>query len=117
MGFSFEGNADLDKSGQSIYLAYKSNFKNTSGIEFTNFYRSSSKDFWITRDSAAAPYINKPENYGTKLQFMGPSKDFFNYVLQVNREKEPNGDFQHWVLLLLIWLWLILLLEIILVSI
>ena len=93
VGFSFEGNADLDKSGLSTYLTYKSNFKNTSGIEFTNFYRSSSKDFWITRDSAASPYINKPENYGTKLQFMGPSKDFFNYVLQVNREKGTQWGF------------------------
>jgi hypothetical protein len=93
VGFSFEGNADLDKSGLSTYLTYKSNFKNTSGIEFTNFYRTSSKDFWITRDSAASPYINKPENYGTKLQFMGPSKDFFNYVLQVNREKGTQWGF------------------------
>jgi len=93
VGFSFEGNADLDKSGQSVYLTYKSNFKNTSGIEFTNFFRTSSKDFWITRDSAASPYINKPENYGTKLQFMGPSKDFFNYVLQVNREKGTQWGF------------------------
>ena len=93
VGYSFEGNADLDKSSQSTYLTYKSNFKNTSGIEFTNFYRTSSKDFWITRGSVASPYIKKPENYGTKLQFMGPSKDFFNYVLQVNREKGSQWSF------------------------
>ena len=87
LGFSYEGNADLDKAGVSTYLTYKGSFRNTTNIEFTNFYRTSSKDFWITRDSLASPYIKKPENYGTMLQFMGPSKEFFNYVFQVNREK------------------------------
>ena len=87
LGFSYEGNADLDKAGVSTYLTYEGSFRNTTNIEFTNFYRTSSKDFWITRDSLASPYIKKPENYGTMLQFMGPSKEFFNYVLQMNREK------------------------------
>ena len=87
VGFGFEGNADLDKASQSVYMTYRSNYRNTSGLEFTNFYRTSGKDYWTTRDSAAAPYINKPVNYGTMLQFMGPSTKFFNYVLQVNREK------------------------------
>jgi hypothetical protein len=87
LGFSYEGNADLDKAGVSTYLTYEGSFRNTTNIEFTNFYRTSSKDFWITRDSLASPYIKKPENYGTMLQFMGPSKEFFNYVLQINREK------------------------------
>ena len=87
LGFSYEGNADLDKAGVSTYLTYEGSFRNTTNIEFTNFYRTSSKDFWITRDSLASPYIKKPENYGTMLQFMGPSKEFFNYVFQVNREK------------------------------
>ena len=72
VGYSFESNADLDKSSQSTYLTYKSSFRNTSNIEFTNFYRTPSKDFWITRGNLISPYIKKPKNYGTKLQFMGP---------------------------------------------
>ena len=93
VGFSFEGNADLDKSSQSTYLTYKSSFRNTSNIEFTNFYRTPSKDFWITRGNLISPYIKKPKNYGTKLQFMGPSTDFFKYILEVKREKGSQWSF------------------------
>ena len=87
LGVSYEANADLNKAGISTFLTYKGSFKNTTNVEFTNFYRTNSKDYWITRGDVTAPYIKKPENYGTMLQFMGPSKNFFNYVLQVNREK------------------------------
>jgi len=87
LGVSYEANADLNKAGMSTFLTYKGSFKNTTNVEFTNFYRTASKDYWITRDDVTAPYIKKPENYGTMLQFMGPSQNFFNYVLQVNREK------------------------------
>ncbi len=93
VGYSFESNADLDKSSQSTYLSYKSTFRNTSNIEFTNFYRTPSKDFWITRGSLISPYIKKPKNYGTKLQFMGPSTDFFKYILEVKREKGSQWSF------------------------
>ena len=92
-GFGIEGNADLDKSGQSVYMTYRASFRNTSAVEFTNFYRSSNKDFWITRGNAASPYINKPENYGTMLQFRGPSTKFFNYALQVERGKGAQWAF------------------------
>ena len=87
LGVSYEANADLNKAGTSTFLTYKGSFKNTTNVEFTNFYRTASKDYWITRGDVTAPYIKKPENYGTMLQFMGPSRNFFNYVLQVNREK------------------------------
>ena len=87
LGVSYEANADLNKAGLSTFLTYKGSFKNTTNVEFTNFYRTTSKDYWITRGDVTAPYIKKPENYGTMLQFMGPSQNFFNYVLQVNREK------------------------------
>ena len=93
VGYSFEGNADLDTSSQSTYLSYKSNFRNTSNIEFTNFYRTPSKDFWITRGNLISPYIKMPKNYGTKLQFMGPSTDFFKYILEVKREKGSQWGF------------------------
>jgi len=87
LGVSYEGNADLNKASLSTFLSYNGSFKNTTNVEFTNFYRTASKDYWITRGDVTAPYIKKPENYGTMLQFMGPSQNFFNYVLQVNREK------------------------------
>ena len=87
LGFSYEANADLNKASLSTFLSYNGSFKNTTNIEFTNFYRTASKDYWITRGDVTAPYIKKPENYGTMLQFMGPSQNFFNYMLQVNREK------------------------------
>ena len=74
-------------------MTYRASFRNTSAVEFTNYYRSSSKDFWITRGNAAAPYINKPENYGTMLQFRGPSTKFFNYALQVERGKGDQWAF------------------------
>ncbi|MBT5204472.1 MAG: hypothetical protein HOL98_13530, partial [Gammaproteobacteria bacterium] len=92
-GWGVEGNADLDKAGHSVYVTYRSSFKNTSGLEFTNFYRSSNKDFWITRDSAAAPYIDMPENYGTTLQFMGPSTKFLSYGLGIERGKGSQWSF------------------------
>tara|TARA_B100001123_G_scaffold417996_1_gene521412 strand:+ start:865 stop:3111 length:2247 start_codon:yes stop_codon:yes gene_type:complete len=93
VGYSFESNAELDTASQSTFLTYKSNFRNTSNIEFTNFYRTPSKDFWITRGSLISPYIKKPENYGSKLQFMGPSTDFFTYMLEVKREKGSQWSF------------------------
>jgi len=92
-GWGIEGNADLEKAGHSIYMTYRSNFKNTSGFEITNFYRSSNKDFWITRDSPAAPYIDLPENYGTTVSFMGPSTKFFNYGVQIERGKGSQWAF------------------------
>ena len=87
LGFSYEANADLNKASVSTFLSYSGSFKKGSNVEFTNFYRTASKDYWITRGDVTAPYIKKPENYGTMLQFMGPSQNFFNYMLQVNREK------------------------------
>ena len=86
-GLGVESNADLDKSWNFTYLTYKSTFKNTSFFEFTNFYRTSGKDFWITRNNIEAPYIKRPENYGSLLNFSGPSQDFFNYFLEAKREK------------------------------
>ena len=93
VGLAYEANADLNKSSHSTYLTFKSTFKNTSFIEFTNFYRPSSKDFWVTRGSVDSPYIKKPENYGTMFQFKGPSKDFFNYFIEVKREKGSQWSF------------------------
>jgi hypothetical protein len=86
-GVGVESNADLDKSWNFTYLTYKSTFKNTSFFEFTNFYRTSGKDFWITRNNIEAPFIKRPENYGSLLNFKGPSQDFFNYFLEAKREK------------------------------
>ena len=93
VGLAYEANANLNKSSHSTYLTFKSTFKNTSFIEFTNFYRPSSKDFWVTRGNVDSPYIKKPENYGTMFQFKGPSKDFFNYFIEVKREKGSQWSF------------------------
>ena len=84
---AIETNADFSTAGKSIQFAYGGNFKNTAGFKIENFYRTAGKDFWITRDSLAAPAINKPVNYGTQLHLMGPSNKFFNYGLQFNRGK------------------------------
>ncbi len=93
LGLGYEGNADLDKSGIFMHLTNKSTFKNTSGLEFGGFHRSASKDYWITRGNVDSPFVKKPENYGTSLQYMGPSKDFFNYFLEVKREKGSQYGF------------------------
>ena len=87
LGIGYESNGDLDKSADFTYLTYKTYFKNTTYVEFTNFYRTSSKDFWITRKDPTAPYIVKPENYGTNIQYSGPSRNFFNYFIELKREK------------------------------
>ncbi len=92
-GGGYEANADLNKSASFVHLTYKSTFKNTSFMEFGNFHRSASKDYWTTRGNIDAPYIKKPENYGTMLQYKGPSKDFFNYFLEVKREKGTQWGF------------------------
>ena len=62
LGIGYESNGDFDKSADFTYLTYKTYFKNTTYVEFTSFYRTSSKDFWITRKDPTAPYIVKPEN-------------------------------------------------------
>ena len=87
LGIGYESNGDLDKSADFSYLTLKTYFKNTTYVEFTNFYRTSSKDFWITRKDPTAPYIVKPENYGTNIQYSGPSRNFFNYFIELKREK------------------------------
>ena len=87
LGIGYESNGDFDKSADFTYLTYKTYFKNTTYVEFTNFYRTSSKDFWITRKDLTAPYIAKPENYGTNIQYSGPSRNFFNYFIELKREK------------------------------
>ena len=87
MGVGHEANGDLDKSANFTYLTSKSYFKNTSFLEFTNFYRTASKDYWITRKDTTAPFIQKPENYGSNIQFSGPSRNFFNYFVELKREK------------------------------
>ena len=92
-GLGYEANADLEKSAIFASLTYKSTFKNTSYLELDNFHRSASKDYWITRGNANAPYVKKPENYGTLLQYKGPSKDFFNYFIEVKREKGTKWGF------------------------
>jgi len=92
-GFGYESNADMNKSAIFGSITYKSTFKNTSFMEFSNFHRSASKDYWITRGNVDAPFIKKPENYGTMLQYKGPSKDFFNYFIEVKREKGTTWGF------------------------
>ena len=87
LGIGYESNGDFDKSADFTYLTYKTYFKNTTYVEFTNFYRTSSKDFWITRKDPTAPFIVKPENYGTNIQYSGPSRNFFNYFIELKREK------------------------------
>ena len=92
-GFGYEANADMNKSAIFASLTYKSTFKNTSFMEFANFHRSASKDYWITRGNVDAPFVKKPENYGTMLQYKGPSKNFFNYFIEVKREKGTTWGF------------------------
>ena len=87
VGIGIETNGDFDTAGRSLQLDYKANFKNTSALIIENFYRNAGKDFWITRDNATAPFIKKPANYGTQIQFMGPSSDRFGYGLTVARGK------------------------------
>ena len=87
LGVGYESNGNFDKSADFTYLTLKTYFKNTTYIEFTNFYRTSSKDYWITRKDPTAPFIVKPENYGTNIQYSGPSRNFFNYFIEVKREK------------------------------
>jgi hypothetical protein len=87
LGVGYESNGDFDKSANFTYLTSKTYFKNTSYVEFTNFYRTDSKDFWITRKDKVATFIEKPENYGSNIQFSGPSRNFFNYFVEFKREK------------------------------
>jgi len=87
VAFGIETNGDFDTAGRSVKFDYKSNFKNTSALMIKNFYRDAGKDFWITRDNLIAPFIKKPANYGTQIQFMGPSSNRFSYGLTVAREK------------------------------
>ena len=87
LGFAAESNADLELAGQVIEFGQKTTFKNTSSLGFESFYRRPSRDFWMTRNNAIAPFINKPSNYSLEARYMGPSGKRLSYFLEVERGK------------------------------
>lgn len=87
LGFGHEANGDLNKSNDFYYLSNKTSFKNTTYLETSIYYRTQTKDYWITRGNPIYWYVNKPENYGGMIQLKGPSQDFFNYFIEFKRQK------------------------------
>ena len=86
-GYSTQTNASGDRANDGLSLKVTNTFQNTSRIEIESSFRTSGKDFWITRRDEAAPFINMPAGYGARLQYLGPSADFFNYFLEVKRDQ------------------------------
>jgi len=86
-GIGHEANGDLNKSNDFYYINNKTSFKNTAFLETSVFYRTKTKDYWITRGNPIYWYVKKPENYGGMVQLKGPSQDFFNYFLEFKRQK------------------------------
>jgi hypothetical protein len=85
-GVGHEANGDLIKSNDFLYLNNKTTFRDTSYLESSIFYRTKTKDFWITRGNPTYWYVNKPKNYGGALQYKGASQDFFNYYIEYKRQ-------------------------------
>ena len=94
-GIGHEANGDLIKSNDFLYLNNKTTFRDTSYLESSIFYRTKTKDFWITRGNPTYWYVNKPKNYGGALQYKGASQDYLNFSLMYNYAEED--DWLNWI--------------------
>ena len=87
LSYSIQTNGSGKRALEGLGLKVSNSFKNTSRLELSSSFRSSGKDFWITRNNKTAPYVKMPKGYGSSIQFSGPTEDFFNYFIEFKRDQ------------------------------
>ena len=60
-GYGFKADSNFRKQAGNTAFKIESSFIDTSDMVSEIFYRTSGRDFRITRKSPLAPYINMPE--------------------------------------------------------
>ena len=86
-GYGFKANSNFKKQAGNTAFKIESSFIDTSDMVSEVFYRTSGRDFRITRGSPLAPYINMPEGYGGYIEYNGPRNPIFFYSIRMQREK------------------------------
>ena len=87
LDFTYETDSQGNKETPPISLTLTNGFKNSSQAILKTFYRASGRDTMITRKNEFAPFVNIPKGYGYEFQYMGPSREFYQYMFNINRRK------------------------------
>ena len=85
--FAYETDRKGTKETPPISLTLTNGFKNSSQATVKTFYRASGRDTVITRRYEQSPYINMPKGYGYEFEYMGPSRDYYQYMFNYKRRK------------------------------
>ena len=85
--FAYETDRKGTKETPPISLTLTNGFKNSSQATLKTFYRASGRDSVITRRYEQSPYINMPKGYGYEFEYMGPSRDYYQYMFNYKRRK------------------------------
>ena len=86
-GYGFKADSNFRKQAGNTAFKIESSFIDTSDMVSEIFYRTSGRDFRITRKSSLAPYLNMPEGYGGYVEYNGPRNPIFFYSARIQREK------------------------------
>ncbi|GIS75669.1 MAG: hypothetical protein CM1200mP12_13880 [Gammaproteobacteria bacterium] len=87
LDFTYETDSKGNKETPPISLTLTNGFKSSSQATLKTFYRLSGRDTLITRKYEQAPFVNMPTGYGYEFEYMGPSREFFQYMFHFNRKK------------------------------
>ena len=87
LDFTYETDSKGNKETPPISLTLTNGFKSSSQATLKTFYRLSGRDTLITRKYEQAPFVNMPTGYGFEFEYMGPSREFFQYMFHYNRKK------------------------------
>ena len=87
LDFAYETDRKGTKETPPIAFTLTNGFKNSSQATLKTFYRASGRDSVITRRYEQSPYINMPKGYGYEFEYMGPSKDYYQYMFNYARRK------------------------------
>ncbi len=87
LDFTYETDSKGNKETPPISLTLTNGFQNSSQAILKTFFRASGRDTMITRKYEFAPFVNMPKGYGYEFQYMGPSREFYQYMFNFNRRK------------------------------
>lgn len=87
LDFTYETDKDGNKETPPVSLTFKNGFRNSSQATLKTFFRASGRDSVITRRYEKAPFVNMPKGYGYEFEYMGPSREFYQYMFHYNRRK------------------------------
>tara|TARA_Y100000590_G_scaffold122407_1_gene140088 strand:- start:11121 stop:13436 length:2316 start_codon:yes stop_codon:yes gene_type:complete len=87
LDFTYETDSNGNKETPPVSLTLTNGFKNSSQATLKTFYRLSGRDTLITRKYEEAPFVKMPAGYGFEFEYMGPSRDFYQYMINYQRRK------------------------------